>query len=312
MTDGAQLPAGSQTLTIPGVHHITAIASDPQANIDFYVKVLGLRLVKRTVNFDDPGTYHLYYGDRTGRPGTILTFFPWPGAYRARAGTGQVFTICFAIPRGSAGEWKAKLEASSISLAQSELFGDKILSFSDPDGMALQLAETDIPAGDSGICGFGPAVLAEEGYESTARLLTETFGFRLIASDGPRFRFTSTGTGPGNTVDLLCTPDLRAGTTGAGIVHHIAWRTPDDATQLAWREKLAGLGYNVTPVMNRNYFQSIYFREPGGVLFEIATDAPGFLVDEDVENLGRALKLPPEYESLRSRIESVLPPITVP
>ncbi|HYP15559.1 MAG TPA: ring-cleaving dioxygenase [Bryobacteraceae bacterium] len=303
--------------TISGIHHVTAIASDPQANLDFYVGFLGLRLVKRTVNFDDPGTYHFYYGDQIGRPGTILTFFPWPGASRGRPGTGQVSTTSFAIAKGSSEYWRQKAAALSIPLvSDGERFGSRVLGLSDPDGLALELVETDTNTADeTEISGFESATLAEEGYEATARLLTDMFGFRLSVNDGSRFRYFAPGpegNGPGATVDLLCAPDLRHGLGGAGTVHHIAWRTPDASQQLAWRSRLVEAGYNVSPVMDRNYFQSIYFREPGGILFEIATDPPGFTVDETEQELGRNLKLPPEYEALRDRIEAVLPPIHIP
>src|SRR6266700_2660171 len=232
---------------IAGLHHVTAIASAPQRNVDFYVGLLGLRLVKRTVNFDDPGTYHFYFGDARGTPGTILTFFPWPGAQRGHGGVGQI-------------------EAAAL-----------------------------------------------EGYERTAQLLTESFGYRLVKETGNRFRFVAPSeSGPGRIVDLLCMPDSRPGHVAAGSVHHIAFRAKDDDEQLQWREHLVELGYNVTPVIDRTYFHSIYFREAGGILFEIATEPPGFTLDEPIEELGAKLRLPPSLEAARSQIEQVLPPITLP
>jgi glyoxalase family protein len=307
---------------ITGIHHITAIAADPQPNLDFYVRFLGLRLVKRTVNFDDPGTYHFYYGDVTGQPGTILTFFPWPGARAGRLGTGQVSATAFAAPVAALDFWRARAESAGLHLAETTRFGERILSFADPDGLPLEIAGVggDHRAGWQGstvppehaISGFRAATLAEEGYETTARLLTEMMSFRLVAQDGARFRYEIGRGGPGATVDVVCMPDARRGAGGAGTVHHIAWRTPDFDSQLEWRARLAAAGHNVTPVMDRNYFRSIYFREPGGVLFEIATDPPGFTIDEPLDRLGAELKLPPQYEPVRERIEQILPPIEVP
>jgi glyoxalase family protein len=300
---------------ITGIHHITAIASDPQKNVDFYTGLLGLRLVKKTVNFDDPGTYHLYYGDRIGHPGTILTFFPWPGMHRGRRGTGETAVVSFAVPKGSLGVWAERAAAYGVTAATTqERFGEeRFLAFSDPDGMQIELVEVE--GGDGGsqteILGFHSATLFEEGYERTARLLTGSFGFELIAQHGNRFRYQAAGIGPGQLVDLMCMPDLRRGSMGAGTVHHIAWRTATDELQSKWRAELAAQGYNVTPVMDRQYFHSIYFREPGGVLFEIATDPPGFAIDETVEQLGTSLKLPQWLEPARPEIERALPAIRV-
>ena len=294
---------------ILGIHHVTAIASDPQANIDFYTKFMGLRLVKKTVNFDDPGTYHFYYGDSQGRPGTILTFFPWPGVRRGRHGNGQVTVTSFAIPRESIGAWVEKLSKADIDFAGPTMrFGEEVLAFADPDGLKLELIASIDHAGDA-IHSFHSATITEEGYERTARLLMETMGFHLVGQESNRFRFAVEDWGPSQIVDVLCSPDTARGLVSAGTVHHIAWRTPDAGQQLRWRDTLVGLDYNVSPVMDRNYLESIYFREPGGVLFEIATDPPGFTVDEPLESLGRSLKLPPEYEAIRSRIEKALPPV---
>jgi glyoxalase family protein len=295
---------------ILGIHHITAIASDPQANIDFYTKLIGMRLVKKTVNFDDPGTYHFYYGDSAGHPGSILTFFPWPGARRGRHGNGQVTATAFAISRNAIGSWVERLSRADVNFDGPILrFGEEVLSFEDPDGLKLELiASTDYP--DDSIRSFHSATITEEGYERTARLLTDTMGFRLAGQESNRFRFVAEDGGPSQMVDVVCSPDTARGLVSAGTVHHIAWRTPDAQQQLRWRSTLVSLDYNVSPVMDRNYFESIYYREPGGVLFEIATDPPGFTIDEPLESLGRELKLPPEFEPMRARIEAALPPVT--
>ncbi len=312
-------------MTISGLHHVTAIASDPQLNLDFYVGLLGMRLVKRTINFDDPGTYHFYFGDGPGTPGTILTFFPWPGARRSHRGTGEVEATAFAIPAGSTGYWQDRLKNHGVFVEPtSERFGETVLRFADPDGMMLELIAT-IPSGavqpwadatvpvEHALHGFHSVSAALEGYERTAKLLTEVFGYTLALESGNRFRFAAAGsTGAGKFIDLLCMPDSRHAGGGAGSVHHIAFRAKDDAEQRAWREKLVALGYNVSPVMDRTYFHSIYFREPGGILFEIATDPPGFTLDEGLEELGQNLRLPPWMESARAQIEEILLPITVP
>lgn len=298
---------------IPGIHHITAIASDPRANIAFYRDFLGLRLVKKTINFDDPGTYHFYYGDQAGHPGTILTFFPWPGAHRGRRGTGELSVVQFEVPAGALGHFTQKAKALGVEMAgRDERFSnERYFTLFDPDGLQIELVET--AASSSGdpraIRGFHGATISLEGYEATARLLTETFGFHLVEDHGNRYRYASSAGGIGSRVDLLCIPDARRGSMGAGTVHHIAWRTENDETQLAWRARLVELGYNVTPVMDRQYFHSIYFRERGGVLFEIATDPPGFAIDEAPAELGTHLKLPPWLEPRRAVIEQILPPL---
>jgi catechol 2,3-dioxygenase-like lactoylglutathione lyase family enzyme len=310
------------TKTILGIHHITAIAADPQTNVDFYTGLLGLRLVKVTVNFDDPGSYHFYYGDGLGTPGTILTFFAWPGAWQGRHGNGQVTVTSFAIPQGALAFWRDRLMAKDVAVDDSqERFGQKVLSLTDGDGLQLGLIETatadpsrawtksGIPA-EFAIRGFHSATLSETGYQRTAALLTDQMGFRLSGQEQNRFRYEVDKGGAGKTVDVLCAPDNREGRVAAGTVHHIAWRTPDDAQQREWLAEVGRLGYNVSPVMDRVYFHSIYFREPGGILFEIATDSPGFAIDESPEQLGTALQLPPWLEAQRARIEAALPPIT--
>jgi catechol 2,3-dioxygenase-like lactoylglutathione lyase family enzyme len=293
--------------SISGIHHVTAIASDPQTNFDFYTGFLGLRLVKKTVNFDDPGTYHFYYGDESGTPGSILTFFPWPGARRGRHGSGQVAFTSFAAPENSIGTWIERAKEYGITVGEPlERFGQQVLPFVDPDGLQLEIVAS-LPGSGHELAKFHSATISEEGYERTARLLTETMGFRFKEQAGNRFRFEAGEGGPGATVDVVCNPDAARGLGGAGTVHHIAWRTPDDAQQREWHKTLVQLNYNVSPIMDRQYFHSIYYREPGGVLFEIATDPPGFLIDESLETLGTELKLPPAYEPMRAQIEKALP-----
>jgi glyoxalase family protein len=310
---------------IAGLHHITAIASDPQRNLDFYIGLLRLRLVKRTVNFDDPGTYHFYFGDARGTPGTILTFFPWPGARRGHRGVGQIEATAFAISPESVGYWLDRFRQQHVTAEKtSARFGEEVIRFTDPDGLLLELIASDssgkieswidsiVPVEHS-LRGFHGVSAALEGYERTAKLLTESFGYRLVEESGNRFRFVAPSeSGPGRIADLLCMPDGRAGNVAAGSVHHIAFRAKDDDEQLQWREHLVEAGYNVTPVIDRTYFHSIYFREPGGILFEIATEPPGFTLDETPDELGSKLRLPPWMEPARSEIEQVLPPIKLP
>ena len=311
--------------SITGLHHVTAIASDPQRTLDFYVGLLGLRFVKRTVNFDDPASYHFYFGDARGTPGTILTFFAWPGARRGIRGTGQIEAPAFAIPPNSIGYWLDRFKEHHVPAEKTlARFGEEVLRFADPDGLAIELiasissagfepwADSTVPVEHS-LRGFHGVSIALEGYEQTATLLTETFGYRLVERLNNRFRLAAPSeAGAGRIVDLLCRPDGSPGRVAAGSVHHIAFRARDDAEQLVWRERLVDLGYNVTPVIDRTYFHSIYFREPGGVLFEIATDPPGFTLDESLEELGDQLRLPPWLEPTRSQVEEVLPAIKVP
>jgi glyoxalase family protein len=310
---------------IRGLHHVTAIASDPERNLGFYVGLLGLRFVKRTVNFDDPGTYHFYFGDRRGTPGTVLTFFSWPGARRGTRGTGQIEATAFAISADSLGYWLERLKREHVATERTRpRFGEEVIRFTDRDGLLLEFvgsnssapiepwSESPVPP-EHALRGFHSVSAALEGYEKTARLLTDTFGYRLVEESGNRFRFASHGeTAPGRIVDLLCMPDSGAGRVAVGSVHHIAFRVRDEQEQLRWREQLVHFGYNVTPVIDRVYFRSIYFREPGGVLFEIATERPGFTIDENLEELGTHLRLPPWLESARSQIEKTLPALHVP
>jgi len=306
--------------SIAGIHHVTAIASDPQRNLDFYTNVLGLRLVKRTVNFDDPGTYHFYFGDESGTPGTILTFFPWPMAARGRPGVGQVTVTSFPIPEASVKFWEKRLLGAGVPAEQSgRRLGEEVLTFADPDGLKLELiassgarrnrpwTDASVPV-EHAIDGFHSVTLCEQGYERTAKLL-DTMGFEKTGEEGNRFRFEVGAGGPGTRADLLCASEAPHGRVAAGSVHHVAWRVADDESQRAWREHLAEKDVDVTPVMDRCYFHSIYFREPGGVLFELATDPPGFAIDEPEASLGQTLKLPPWLEKYRSQIGQALPPV---
>jgi len=307
-------------ISLPGLHHVTAITADAQRNIDFYCGVLGLRLVKVTDNFDDPASYHLYYGDTIGRAGSVMTFFVWPGGHRGRIGPPQVVTTAFAAPSGSLPFWQSRLGDSATS---SQRLGEQALGFFDPDGLPLEIVEAEaagdfwqqggIPA-ETAIRGFRGVTLSEEGHETTARMLTGVMGFAEVAHEGNRFRYRAeAGQGAtAATVDVLCMPDARQGTLGAGVVHHVAFRTADDVQQAQWRERLLDAEANVTPVMDRKYFHSIYFREPGGVLFEIATENPGFAVDEAAAELGGHLMLPAIYEPHRARIQQLLPSIRLP
>ena len=306
---------------ILGIHHITAIATSAKKNHEFYTKVLCLRLVKKTVNYDDPTTYHFYYGNEKGDPGTILTFFPWEGIRKGRAGTGQVTAVSFSVPADSMSFWLDRFKKHDVVYNNpSERFGENVLVFLDPDGLKLELVShsgkddrkpwsaNEVPP-ERGIRGFYDAALTLEGYEATAKLLTDVFGYEKTEEHVNRFRFVNPNGKYANTLDLICLPSGQRGGVAGGSVHHIAFRTANEGDQLRIREKLISLGYNVTPQLDRNYFKSVYFREPGGVLFEIATDAPGFTVDEDLADLGHGLMLPGWLELRRDEIESALPPI---
>jgi glyoxalase family protein len=306
-----------------GIHHVTAISGEPQRNVDFYVGLFGLRLVKKTVNFDDPGTYHLYYGDGAGSPGSIMTFFPWAGAPNGRVGAGQLTVTSFSFPASSLGYWTERLVEGGVRFEKPEdRFGETVLRFPDPDGLRLELvaaaddaregwAEGPVPPEHS-VRGFHHVTLTSSDPAGTAGLMTDSLGFRQTGEAEGRTRFEAGEGGPGNTVDVANGSGFPRGTMGVGTVHHVAFRVPDEEAQLDLREKVAALGYNVTPVLDRNYFRSIYFREPGGVLFEIATDPPGFAADEDREHLGESLKLPPWLEPRREELEGMLPSLRVP
>ena len=294
-----------------GIHHITAIAGDPQRNLDFYTEALGLRLVKRTVNFDDPGSYHFYFGDNIGTPGTIMTFFPWPGARRGARGSGQVTVVSFAVPRNSMAFWKERLRATHVIAEEIEgRFGCNALRFLDADGLQLEIVASanEESSSERAIRGFAAPTLEVRSPEKTEKLLTEILGFEFVAEENNRRRFRGGGSNASAEIDLVSS-EAGFGQIAAGTVHHIAFRAADDDEQLKMREQLVARGLNVTPVIDRQYFHSIYFREPNGILFEIATDGPGFLIDEPADALGETLKLPSVYEPKRDEIERVLPTI---
>ncbi|SHM48097.1 glyoxalase family protein [Chitinophaga jiangningensis] len=304
---------------ILGLHHITAIAGDAQQNLDFYTKVLGQRLVKKTVNFDDPGTYHFYFGNEQGTPGTILTFFPWQNIGKGKSGTGMATEISYTVPTGSLDFWKARFQQFNVPFEETiERLGDKVLRFTDPDGLQLSFVET--PATDSRLPwetadikkdvatkGFHSTTLTLKNIDATAKVLTDLFGYTLLAQEGNRYRFGTTTVESANIIDLLATPDGDRGHNAAGTNHHVAFRVANDDIQMALREKIVAAGHHITPKIDRDYFYSLYFREPGGVLFEIATDNPGFTVDEPLNELGQGLRLPKQYEPHRKEIEGVLP-----
>jgi glyoxalase family protein len=302
-----------------GIHHITAIVGHPQENVDFYAGVLGLRLVKQTVNFDDPGTYHLYFGDEDGKPGTIITFFPWAGARQGVIGDGQVGVTSYVVPKGAMAFWEKRLDKFKIAYTKMHRFGEEYLEFDDPHGLHLEIVEREEGEKNSwqygeitpdvAIKGFGGATLLSKQPEKTAELLENVMGLEKIGVEGDLVRFRSSAD-IGNVIDLKLTT-IGSGQMGVGTVHHIAWRAIDDNDQLEWQKYVAANGYGVTPVQDRNYFNAIYFREHGEILFEIATDPPGFAHDESQETMGEKLKLPAQYEQHREQIERSLIPIKV-
>ncbi|WML53251.1 ring-cleaving dioxygenase [Neobacillus sp. PS3-12] len=302
-----------------GIHHITAIVGHPQENVDFYAGVLGLRLVKQTVNFDDPGTYHLYFGNEGGKPGTIITFFPWPGAEQGTIGDGQVGVTSYVVPKGAMGFWQKRLERFNVPYTIMERFGEQYLKFDDPHGLHLEIVEREEGevntwtfggvTPDVAIKGFGGATLLSTQPHNTADLLEKVMGLEFIGEDEGFIRFRSSAD-IGNVIDLKLTP-IGRGQMGVGTVHHIAWRAKDNQDQLDWKKFVRANGYGVTPVQDRNYFNAIYFREHGEILFEIATDPPGFAHDESVATMGEKLMLPSQYEPRRAKIEAVLLPFEV-
>lgn len=302
-----------------GLHHVTAIASDAKRNYDFYTKVLGLRFVKKTVNFDDPNTYHLYYGNYPAEPGTILTFFPWPNIMPGRRGTGQATETGFSVPEGSLDFWVKRLDAHGITYNKpATKFGEEYLTVLDPDGMKLELTVSAKPDArqqhitseidaSKAIRGFQNVTITQADIKGTADVLTELLDYELAEQQVNRYRFVNKNAPTASVIDLVEAPGERRGHVAGGSVHHVAFRVKDDATEMALRAKIEAKGFNITPQIDRNYFHSLYFREPGGVLFEIATNNPGFTVDEPLEHLGESLKLPAMYESRRAAIEAVLP-----
>ncbi len=306
---------------IRGLHHVTAVARDPQRNVDFYRNVLGQRLVKRTVNFDSPDTYHFYFADETGTPGSVLTFFAWPNMRKGVRGNGETNAVAYNVPIGSLEFWQERLKQNGITPNPAESrFGQNVLAFTDPDGMGVELVEVQhLPAIQHwqegpipqkyALHGFHSVTLWLDEVELTSALLTQGMGYQFAGAEQNRHRFKSDESALGYIVDLVHRPGKMQAGFGAGSIHHIAFRVPTDDAQLQYQTMLAQVGFRVSPVMDRSYFHSIYFREQGGVLFEIATDTPGFLRDEARETLGEALKLPEWFEVNRAEIEASLQPL---
>ena len=319
-------PDNTDAIRIPGIHHVTAISGPAQQNVDFYADLLGLRTVKQTVNFDDPKTHHLYYGDQAGTPGTAMTFFPWEHAARGELGSGAIEATGFSVPAGSLEFWADRLGAGGASPQEvAARFDEEALRCEDPDGMVVELvagpATRETPAGpplhpdvpaECAIHAFHGVLLDVADPEPTARLLTDVMGFEDLGEYGGRLRFRGNEQDVGSIVDLRSAGSGGPALQGRGSVHHVAFRAQDDDEQQSWREKIAGAGIAVTAVKDRCYFRSIYFREPGGVLFEIATDTPGFGIDESDDQLGRALQLPPWLEARREELEARLPRLVLP
>jgi glyoxalase family protein len=306
---------------ILGLHHITAIADNAKRNLDFYTQVLGVRLVKKTVNFDDPGTYHFYFGNENGTPGTILTFFPWEGIGQGTNGSGMATHIGYSVPKGSLEFWKNRLQGLNIKVEEGEIFGEKLISFKDPDGLQLQLIEpstedsrkvwtTEELKDENALKGFHNVTLTLKKAEPTMKVLTDILGYDLQKQEGERYRLATNAIDTANLVDIIENDKTPAGRNAAGTNHHIAFRVKDDQVLMEYRDKVLSAGLSITPKINRDYFYSLYFREPGGVLFEIATDNPGFTVDEPLDELGTHLKLPAQYEGMRDKIEGVLPKLS--
>ena len=311
------------TANLPGIHHVTSITGDVQKCVDFYVSVLGLRFVKKSINQDMPDTYHIYFGDYVGSPGTAMTFFGWPSWPKRQAGSGQVTTVSFSIPQKARDFWIKRLHSLGVpSSTKTRLDADAIV-VTDPDGIELALvaASTNQPwvpwrdgpiDEDHAIRGFHSVTMTVAEATATSDLLAKTMGFRKSGQDGPRTRFETGKGGSHSILDVIESPEGPVGEESIGTVHHVAWRANDAAHQLEWREALVKAGRNVTPVIDRYYFKSIYYREPGGVLFEIATDGPGFIADEKAEDLGSSLSLPPWFQVRREKLDETLPPIVVP
>jgi glyoxalase family protein len=308
---------------LPGIHHVTCITGDVQKCVDFYVSVLGLRFVKKSINQDLPDTYHIYFADYLGTPGTVMTFFGWPDWPERKTGSGQVTTVSFAVPKDSLDFWSGRLRKLGIDASRTSRFDQDLIVLRDPDGIEIELVGhatderwvpwPDAPVdSDHAIRGFHSVTLTLAEAAATTALLTDTMGFRQVSKEGNRARLETGEGGPHSIVDLVESPEGPVGEESIGTVHHVAWRTPDAEAQTAWREQLTRAGRNVTPVIDRWYFKSIYYREPGGVLFEIATDGPGFTVDEAPERLGTTLSLPPWFQVRRDRLDRILTPIAVP
>jgi len=306
---------------IRSLHHVTATVNDAQEDLDFYCRLLGLRLVKKTVNFDNRGVYHFYYGDRTGTPGTIMTTFPYKGmgVPVGRKGAGQITAIGFSVPPQGLDRWRTRLRSRRISTEESTRFGEPVIGFSDPSGLTIELVGTESDPREPWTIGEVDEGMAIRGIHSleltiadpgrSLALFQSLLGLTVLNSEGPRTRIGVHGGGPGRTLDILAAPAAAPALNGLGTVHHLALAVATAEDQLAYRDAVIALGIPVTEVLDRQYFQSIYFREPGGVLLEIATVSPGFLVDESPENLGQALRLPPWEAANRAAIEAALPPV---
>jgi glyoxalase family protein len=318
--------AQTDHIRIPGIHHVTAISGPAQQNVDFYADLLGLRTVKQTVNFEDPGTHHLYYGDKAGTPGTAMTFFPWAYASRGGSGSRGIEATGFSVPPGSLEFWADRLGATGVPPGKlATRFDEESLRCEDPDGLVFELvagpATRETAAGppvhpgvpaEFAIRAFHGVLLDVVDPEPTARLLTDVMGFEHVGQDDGRLRFRGKAQDVGSIVELRSAGSGATARMGRGSVHHVAFRARDDDEQQSWRETIAAAGIPVTEVKDRCYFRSIYFREPGGVLFEIATDTPGFGVDESPTELGRSLKLPPWFETRREELEAGLPVLILP
>jgi glyoxalase family protein len=312
------------TASLPGIHHVTSITGDVQKCVDFYVSVLGLRFVKKSINQDVPDTYHIYFGDYAGSPGTAMTFFGWPAWPTRRAGSGQVTTVSFAVPADSLDFWAGRLRELDVESSRTSRFGTDALVLADPDGIELELVGDIAPNfgwvpwpnspvdPDHAIRGFHSVTMTVAEAAATVDLLVNTMGFRKSGQEGRRTRFETGNGGQDAILDVVESPEGPEGEESVGTVHHVAWRAKDAAHQAEWREMLVKAGRNVTPVIERYYFKSIYYREPGGILFEIATDGPGFNVDEPIESLGSTLSLPPWFKVRRDELDKTLPPIVVP
>lgn len=304
---------------ILGLHHITAIASNAQQNLDFYSTVLGQRLVKKTVNFDDTGTYHFYFGDEVGTPGSILTFFPWEGIGKGHNGTGMATGIGYSVPKGSLEFWEERFKKFKVKHEEiTERFGEKLLHFQDPDGLEINFIvpgnedkrkpwETDELKEGVATKGFHSITLTLKSVTPTATILTDILGYQLLKQEGNLYRFVTDAIDGAFIVDIIEAPGVAPGVNAAGTNHHVAFRVKDDNILMDYREKIVSKGISITPKIDRDYFFSLYFREPGGVLFELATDNPGFTKDEPLNELGTHLKLPKQYEAARTEIEKVLP-----
>ncbi len=306
-----------------GLHHVTAICGPAQANVDTYAGALGLRIVKQTVNFDDPGTYHLYYADSDARPGSVLTFFPWPAdGLRGRVGAGQATSTAYSVAPGALNGWMERLSQTDVQMAvPTSRFGQNVLTLRDQDGLVIDLIEDEDASGQwadgpvpasMALGSFHSVTLCSHDPDATLTVLTEAYGYEEHGQDGDRLRLVNLAADRARYVDVYCAPEMQAGRMGLGTVHHVAFRAPDDESELEVRETLLSMGLRPTPQIDRQYFHSVYTREPGGILFEIATDTPGFAIDEPDDRLGRALQLPPQYEPQRAAIEARLTPLRLP